>query len=103
MKLSIALLDDIILPFHKKFHEFSEELIIFQPDYSIFEGEEVSLIWYVALDETTKGQIWSSNSETTFTGIKGETEGLGQFSIKLTNHSGGLLLQFLSNIFRTNI
>lgn len=58
------------------------------PDYSIFEGEEVSLIWYVALDETTKGQIWSSNSETTFTGIKGETEGLGQFSIKLTNHSG---------------
>ncbi|XP_044757932.1 mannosyl-oligosaccharide glucosidase [Coccinella septempunctata] len=58
------------------------------PTYSAFQGEEVSLIWYVALDETTKGHIWSSNSETTFTGIKGETEGLGEFSIKLSNHSG---------------
>ncbi|KAK9891824.1 hypothetical protein WA026_016621 [Henosepilachna vigintioctopunctata] len=59
------------------------------PGYEAYNNEEVSLIWYVALDEDARdANIWLSNFETTFTGVKGETSGLGQFSIKLTNHSG---------------
>ncbi|XP_044262589.1 mannosyl-oligosaccharide glucosidase [Tribolium madens] len=50
--------------------------------------DDVSLIWYTALDEETKGFISLTNSATKFTGIKGETSGLGEFTIKFTNSSG---------------
>lgn len=50
--------------------------------------EEVSLIWYVALDENTKGFITPTNSATKWTGIRGETTNLNKFTIKLSNSSG---------------
>ncbi|XP_023311834.1 mannosyl-oligosaccharide glucosidase GCS1 isoform X2 [Anoplophora glabripennis] len=50
--------------------------------------EEVSLIWYTALDEDTKGYIEPTNSATKLTGIRGQTSTLGEFTMKLTNHSG---------------
>lgn len=46
------------------------------------------MIWYVALDENTKGFIVPTNSATKLTGIKGETTNLDKFTIKLSNYSG---------------
>lgn len=48
----------------------------------------MSLIWYTALDEETKGYIEPTNSATKLTGIRGHTSTLGEFTMKLTNHSG---------------
>lgn len=56
-------------------------------------------MWYTALDEETKGFISLTNSATKLTGIKGESSGLGEFTIKFTNHSGEVLHEsFLSTI-----
>ncbi|XP_050507631.1 uncharacterized protein LOC126885221 [Diabrotica virgifera virgifera] len=52
--------------------------------------EEVSLLWYVALDEETKGSIQPTNLATKITGIRGRTTTLGDFRIKLVNTSGVL-------------
>ncbi|CAG9836457.1 unnamed protein product [Diabrotica balteata] len=52
--------------------------------------EEVSLLWYVALDEETKGSIQPTNLATKITGIRGKTATLGDFRIKLVNTSGVL-------------
>ncbi|KAG5893399.1 hypothetical protein JTB14_038061 [Gonioctena quinquepunctata] len=54
------------------------------------QGEEVSLIWYVALDEETKGFIEPTNSATKITGIRGRTSTLGEFTMKFTNTTGYL-------------
>lgn len=61
---------------------------LFQPEYKEVRGEEVSLLWYTALDENTKGYITPSNIASSLTGIRGETSGLGEFTIKLFNSSG---------------
>ncbi|XP_022919576.2 mannosyl-oligosaccharide glucosidase [Onthophagus taurus] len=53
-------------------------------------NEEVSLLWYTALDENSKGFIKASNSGSRITGVRGETPTLGEFSIKLFNHSGSV-------------
>lgn len=55
---------------------------------AIPEGEEVSLIWYTALDENSKGTIETSNTGSYLTGVRGETPGLGEFTIKLFNFTG---------------
>ncbi|XP_018320020.1 mannosyl-oligosaccharide glucosidase isoform X2 [Agrilus planipennis] len=55
-----------------------------------FKGEEVSLLWYTALDENTKGSITPSNSGSRLTGVKGETVSLGEFSIKMFNYTGAV-------------
>lgn len=47
-------------------------------------------MWYTALDENTKGSITPSNIGSSLTGIRGETSGLGDFSIKLFNTSGSI-------------
>lgn len=59
-----------------------------QPENEQYVGEEVSLLWYTALDENTKGYIMPSNIASPLTGIRGHTTGLGEFSIKLFNSSG---------------
>lgn len=48
----------------------------------------MSLIWYVALDEETKGFVEPTNAATIITGIKGFTTTLGKFTLKLANVSG---------------
>lgn len=50
----------------------------------------MSLLWYTALDENTKGYITPSNAASTLTGVRGKTSGLGDFSIKLFNTSGSI-------------
>lgn len=50
----------------------------------------MSLIWYVALDEETKGYVEPTNSGTKITGIKGYTNTLGKYTLKLTVVSGKL-------------
>nr|CAH7721176.1 unnamed protein product [Callosobruchus chinensis] len=52
--------------------------------------ELASLIWYVALDEDTKGYIEASYSQTKIIGIKGYTSTLGDFKLKFVNSSGVL-------------
>ncbi|KAB0802437.1 hypothetical protein PPYR_04623 [Photinus pyralis] len=54
----------------------------------ISKGEEVSLIWYTALDENSKGNIETSNTGSSLTGVRGDTPGLGEFTIKLFNFTG---------------
>lgn len=61
---------------------------LFQPEYKEILGEEVSLLWYTALDENTKGYITPSNIASSLTGVRGATSGLGDFTIKLFNISG---------------
>lgn len=48
----------------------------------------MSLLWYMALDENTRGYISPSNVGSTLTGIKGETSGLGQFTLKIQATTG---------------
>ncbi|XP_056642689.1 uncharacterized protein LOC130449061 [Diorhabda sublineata] len=52
------------------------------------KDEDVSLVWYMALDEETKGFLESTNFETKITGIKGKTSTLGEFRVKFVNTSG---------------
>lgn len=54
--------------------------------------DEISLIWYTALDDppSTQNFITTSDDSTPLTGVKGHTPGLGDFSIKLFNHSGAI-------------
>lgn len=54
------------------------------------KDEEVSLIWYTALDENDEGYIKPSNKDSPLTGIRGETPGLKDFSIKIFNHTGAV-------------
>ncbi|CAH1118742.1 unnamed protein product [Phaedon cochleariae] len=59
--------------------------------------EEVSLIWYTALDEETMGYLEPTNSATKITGIRGKTPTLGEFTLKFTNTTGLLVHEsFLS-------
>lgn len=57
-------------------------------NYKQFENEEVSLIWYSALDESSEGFITPSNKDSLLTGVRGETPGLKDFSIKIFNYTG---------------
>lgn len=60
-------------------------------------NEEVSLIWYMALDEKTDGHIGATYN--TVYGIEGETKGLGHFKLNLQNTSGSIIKQsFLSAV-----
>ncbi|KAI4459446.1 mannosyl-oligosaccharide glucosidase [Holotrichia oblita] len=58
-------------------------------DPSIID-EEVSLLWYTALEDGGKNYIKPSNFASKLTGVRGETSGLGEFSIKLFNYSGSV-------------
>ncbi|XP_060524577.1 mannosyl-oligosaccharide glucosidase [Cylas formicarius] len=60
------------------------------PQYKevVDKNEEISLIWYAALDTETGGFIAPTNSGTDITGIRGSTTNLGDFSIKLFRHQG---------------
>ncbi|KAL1489403.1 hypothetical protein ABEB36_014304 [Hypothenemus hampei] len=55
------------------------------PKYTalVDKNEQVSLIWYAALDSDTEGHITSTNSNTNLTGIKGSTSTLGKFKMNL--------------------
>lgn len=57
--------------------------------------EEVSLLWYTALDETSKGSIKVSNTGSWITGVRGDTPSLGEFHVKLFNQSGKILILLL--------
>ncbi|CAG9861004.1 unnamed protein product [Phyllotreta striolata] len=57
-------------------------------DKSVPNKEDVSLIWYMALDDGTKGFIEPTNSATKITGIRGSTSTLGDFTLKFRNSSG---------------
>lgn len=50
--------------------------------------EQVSIIWYAALDAETEGFIAPTNSATEVTGIRGETSSLGEFKMKLFPQTG---------------
>lgn len=63
------------------------------------DDEEVSLIWYTALDENGEGYIKPSNKDSPLTGVRGETSGLSAFSVKIFNNSGTVLHEsYLSTI-----
>ncbi|KAF5275980.1 hypothetical protein FQA39_LY00776 [Lamprigera yunnana] len=62
--------------------------ITVESGFEKYQNEEVSLLWYTALDENSKGSIKTSNTGTYLTGIRGETPGLGEFRIKMFNFSG---------------
>lgn len=48
----------------------------------------MSLLWYTALDEGTKGFIKPSSTGSKLTGVRGFTSGLGDFTLKIFNHTG---------------
>lgn len=54
--------------------------------------EPISLVWYAALDEKTIGSLTttSAKSKTQTTGIRGETSGLGEFSLSLDAVKGSI-------------
>lgn len=53
------------------------------------QGETISFLLYSAIEEKTKGWIKPSRfGNRILTGIIGETEGLGAFTVKLYNHTG---------------
>lgn len=62
--------------------------LLLQRNLTKYDKEEVSLLWYTYLDRDTKGYINPSNSGSKLTGVRGETPGLGEFSIKLFNYEG---------------
>lgn len=62
--------------------------------YKQVVNEEVSLIWYVALDENSEGFIIPSNKDSPLTGVRGETPGLKDFSIKIFNQTGKAVFCF---------
>ncbi|XP_067000936.1 mannosyl-oligosaccharide glucosidase [Anabrus simplex] len=52
-------------------------------------GDQVSFLLYTAIEDKTKGWIKASRLGTrVLTGVRGETEGLGPFTIKIFNTSG---------------
>lgn len=71
-----------------------------EPQYKKqMENEEISLIWYTALETGTTGNIYPSNAGSHLTGVRGNTPGLGDFNIKLLNHSGTIIQEsFLSTV-----
>lgn len=63
--------------------------------------DELSLIWYTALDEKTVGWIKQAPrvSHTDLTGLRGETRGLGEFTLKLQAINGTVMQEsFLSTV-----
>lgn len=60
--------------------------------------EPFSLIWYTALDEKTGG-LMNTNTQTEFTGIRGQTPGLGEFTLNIHKSNGTILNQsYLSTV-----
>lgn len=60
--------------------------------------ELVSLIWYTALDEKSRG-LMNTNTQTKFTGIRGQTPGLGEFTLNIHKSNGTILHQsYLSTV-----
>ncbi|XP_066256749.1 mannosyl-oligosaccharide glucosidase isoform X1 [Euwallacea similis] len=62
------------------------------PQYKelVHKDEQISLIWYTALDSETKGFISPTNSNTDITGIRGATSTLGNFKMTLFSHEGNV-------------
>ncbi|CAG9768795.1 unnamed protein product [Ceutorhynchus assimilis] len=54
----------------------------------ISKDEQVSLIWYAAMDSETEGFIAPTNSNTDITGIRGETSTLGEFKMTMFPQQG---------------
>lgn len=64
-------------------------------------AELISLVWYAALDEKTIGSLGttSAKSKSQTTGIRGETSGLGEFSLTLDAVNGTIQHQsYLSTV-----
>jgi mannosyl-oligosaccharide glucosidase len=57
-----------------------------KPKNSTLPSEEIALIWYVALDEKTEGQLAVDYNQ--LYRIRGEAKGLGNFKVTLHNSSG---------------
>ncbi|XP_059618514.1 mannosyl-oligosaccharide glucosidase isoform X2 [Phlebotomus argentipes] len=57
---------------------------------SMHSEEEVSIIWYTALDEKTGGWITPDRTDL-LAGIRGDTPGLGEFSLSLHETNGTVL------------
>lgn len=56
-------------------------------------NEPISLVWYTALDEKTGGFLTATTAKETLklTGVRGETPGLGEFSLNLQAVNGTVL------------
>lgn len=62
------------------------------------DDEQLSVIWYTALDEKTGGLI-TTNTQSKLTGIRGVTPGLGDFTVNINKSNGTLLHQsYLSTV-----
>lgn len=64
------------------------------------DGKEISLLFYTAIEEGTKGWIKETNrgDDTRLTGIEGNTQGLGSFVISLNLIDGTVRSTFLTTI-----
>lgn len=63
--------------------------------------ETISLVWYTTLDEKTGGFLTPINGKDSFllTGVRGETPGLGEFSLNLNAVKGAVLHEsYLSTV-----
>lgn len=68
--------------------------------------EIISLIWYTALDDKSGGLISTTTAtkDSLFTGVRGETPGLGEFSLSLHESNGTILHRsYVSTIAPTNV
>lgn len=83
---------EVLVNFHLFYMIFLKfySIILFQSKYKelVLKDEQVSLIWYTAMDSETLGFIAPTNSNTDITGIRGETSTLGEFKMTLFPQQG---------------
>lgn len=68
-----------------------------------YPNEFLSLIWYTALDEKSDGIISITDGSSGVTGVRGETNGLGEFVLNIHKMNGSFIHSSYLSTFETNV